>query len=183
MSIVIKVSAFPPKSVINESFGKIDYLDTYKVPIYDYQSYSIDYITGLFFTSLPAWIRMLLSFRNFMVGFFGLQGGDIKLKEPDKSVYYAIDSNAVIFRVHNRNNNEIVMAENDKHLNFRTSLLIENVTDKDYGYLYCSTIVQYNNIFGKLYFLPVKPFHKLIIKTMLKIVSKKLEQKKIHYCQ
>jgi hypothetical protein len=178
VNIVIKVSGFPPKSAINESFGKIDYLDTYKAPIYNYQDYSIDYITALFFTSLPAWVKVLLSFRNFIVKFFGLQGGDInKLKEPDKSIYFAIGSKAVIFKVHNRNINEIVMAEKDKHLNFRTSLLIEDSTDKDFGYLYCSTIVQYNNIFGKLYFLPVKPFHKLIIKTMLKIVSKKLKQK------
>ncbi len=178
MNKIIKVSAFPPNSVINETFGKIDYIDTYKVPIYDYQEYSIDYITALFFISLPAWIKMLLSFRNFIVKFFGLKGGGIsKLKEPDESIYFPIGSEAVIFKVQNRNINEIVLAENDKHLNFRTSLLIENVAEKDYGYLYCSTIVQYNNIFGRLYFFPVKPFHKLIIKTMLKIVSEKLKQK------
>ena len=52
-----------------------------KVPHNNHQDYSIDYITGLFFTSLPGCIKKLLSFRNFIVKFFGLQGGDInKLK-------------------------------------------------------------------------------------------------------
>ena len=173
---VTKLPEIPQNSIIIESFGSTDYEDTYKVPVNNYHDYSIDYLTALFFTSLPAWIKMLLSFRNFIVKFLGLKGGDTnKLKEPEKSVYYPIGSDAVIFKVHNRSNNEIVMADNYKLLNFRTSLLIEKLSGKEYGYLYCSTIVQYNNIFGRLYFFPVKPFHRMIVKTMLKIVSKKLE--------
>ncbi len=175
MSKVVKLKELPPNSIINESFGKSDYIDTYKVPIHNNQNFSIDYITALFFTSLPSWIKNLLSFRNFLVKYFGLKGGDInKLQEPDKSIYYSVGSEAVIFKVHSRNENEIVMADNDKHLNFRTSILIEK-TDKGYDYLYSATIVHYNNILGRLYFLPVKPFHKMIIKTMLKIVSEKLK--------
>lgn len=169
---------FPPKSIINKSFGKIDYFDTYCIFIQNPQNYSIDYLTGLFFTSMPNWIKNLLSFRNFFVKFFGLQGGNIdKLKEPDKSVYYAIGSEAVIFKVSDRNENEIVMADNDKHLNFRTSLMIEKADDKNIFNFYSATIVHYNNIWGRFYFLPVKPFHKLIIRTMLKILSNRINGK------
>ena len=164
---IIKLSEIPRNSIISDSFGKTDYEDTYKIAISNYQDFSIDYITALFFTSLPTWVKKLLEFRNFIVKFFGLNGGDInKLKDPDKSVFYPIGSEAVLFTVINRNNNELVIAENDKHLNFRTSLFVENVVGEEYSYLFCSTIVKYHNIMGKLYFLPVKPFHKLIIKTM-----------------
>ncbi len=168
---------FPKQSIINKSFGKTNYKDIYCISIENSQDYSIDYLTGLFFTSMPDWIKILHSFRNFLVQFFGLQGGDIdKLKKPDKSVHFAIGSEAVIFRVSDRNENEIVMAENDKHLNFRTSLMIERINDTDIINFYSSTIVHYNNIWGKLYFLPVKPFHKLIIRTMLKITAKRINE-------
>ena len=45
-----------------------------------------------------------------------------------------------------------------------------------------STTVEYNNWFGKLYFFPVRPFHKLIVPAMLKGIIKKLEKdiKKIY---
>ena len=67
------------------------------------------------------------------------------------------------------------MAENDKHLNFRTSIMIENVKDKNSIRLYLSTIVQYNNFWGRFYFMFVKPFHQLICKTMLKILLKNID--------
>ena len=58
------------------------------------------------------------------------------------------------------------MAENDKHLNFRTSVLIDR--KEPLSHIYLTTIVKFNNIWGRLYFIPVKPFHRIIIKTLLK---------------
>ena len=175
MTKVDRLCRRPPDSIIGESFSKTDYADTYKVPVYNCQDYSIDYLTALFFTSMPLWINGLMSLRNSLVKLWGLRGANVRhLNEPDRSIHYEIGSKAVLFRVHDRNDVEIVLAENDKHLNFRTSLLVVRGNDKKQGYLYCTTIVHYNNIFGKLYFFPVKPFHQLIIKAMLKIVSTKL---------
>ncbi len=38
-----------------------------------------------------------------------------------------------------------------------------------------STTAKFNNWFGKLYLLPVKPFHKLIVPIMLRRMIKKIE--------
>jgi len=38
-----------------------------------------------------------------------------------------------------------------------------------------TTLVIYNNWFGRLYFFPVKPFHKLIVQSGLKISIQELE--------
>jgi len=177
MNQVDRLSGLPQDSIIGKSFGKADYTDTFKVPVYNCQDYSIDYLTALFFTSVPAWINSLLSLRHLLGKLIGLHGGAVRnFKEPDQSLRYEIGSKAVLFKVYDRNDAEIVMADNDKHLNFRTSLFLERVKDKDHGYLYSSTIVHYNNIFGRIYFFPVKPFHQLIIKTMLKVESKKLNR-------
>jgi hypothetical protein len=61
------------------------------------------------------------------------------------------------------------MGEDDKHLNFRASIL----HDKAEGTIYLTTLVHFNNVWGRLYFLPVKPFHKIIMKTLLTRYLKK----------
>lgn len=171
---------FPANSIMNELFGKIDYQDCYCISMHNPHNYSIDYLTELFFTSSPEWINKLLTFRNFIVSFCGLKGSNIdKTKKSDPSVHYSKGSKVSIFNVYDRNDHEIVMAENDKHLNFRTSVMIEKGTDTSTIKLYSSTMVHYNNIWGRLYFLPVKPFHQLIIKTMLKILLKNTERIKL----
>ena len=111
-----------------------------------------------------------MKIRDQFVGIFGLATGSKENTNIDS--FYPIGSKAVYFTVLDRNENEIVMAENDKHLNFRTSVFIDrhDITST----IYFSTVVSFNNIWGKLYFVPVKPFHRLIIRSLLKGYQNKL---------
>jgi hypothetical protein len=52
----------------------------------------------------------------------------------------------------------------DTHLNFRVSVLI----DRGKSYIYTTTLVHYNNRWGKLYFFFVKPFHRIIVRSIMK---------------
>lgn len=162
MKKVVKLDYIPEESLILNDFDKINYFDTYKIQTTS-NDYTVDKITTDIF-KVPKWIISLMQLRNILVKTFGLKTGDkndIKL-EP----YYPIGSKAVYFTVINRNENEIVMAENDKHLNFRTSVMLEKTAVNNIVYL--STIVKFNNSFGKLYFLLIKPFHRIIVKSLLK---------------
>jgi hypothetical protein len=87
MSKIKKHKDFPPKSIINKSFGKTDYLDTYCMSISNPKNYS-----------------------------------------------------------------------------------------KDAFNFYSSTIVHYNNLLGRVYFFFVKPFHKLIIHAMLKMIKTRINK-------
>lgn len=162
MKKVIKLDRIPEQSIILSGFGKIDYGDTYKIQITS-NDCTVDKITTDIFT-LPSGFDYLMKLRNRMVKRFGLKTGD--KKEADNEPYYSIGSKAAYFTVLDRNESEIVMAENDKHLNFRTSVRIEKGAVNSSVYL--STIVQFNNFFGRLYFLPVKPFHRIMIQSLLK---------------
>ena len=72
----------------------------------------------------------------------------------------------------------MILGEDDKHLNFRISLLTENLnTEQIKKEVTISTTVEFNNWFGKIYFLPVRPFHKLIVPRMLKAIIKELEKR------
>jgi hypothetical protein len=77
-----------------------------------------------------------------------------------------------------KTNEEVILGEDDKHLNFRISLFLQqkqNITNKKD--LTISTKVEFNNWFGRLYFFSVRPFHKLIVPTMLKGIIKELEKR------
>lgn len=163
MNPVTVLNQIPEKSIISKDFGKIHYSDSYKIQVTSNET--VDAITTKIF-SVPQWVKGLLKFRNSIVKVFGLKT-DSKTEKP--SPYYPIGSKAILFTVTDRNEFEIVMAENDKHLNFRTSVMIEKVGEITLVYL--TTIVKFNNSLGRLYFLPVKPFHKLMIKSLLKRYS------------
>ena len=100
---------------------------------------------------MPKWVDGLMKIRHLLVRSFGLKTA--KEAEPDK-----------IFPVIAQTENEIVMGINDRHLNFRVSVLI----DREKSYIYLTTLVQYNNRFGEAYFLLVKPFHNLIVRSVMK---------------
>jgi Protein of unknown function (DUF2867) len=159
---VDKLEHIPEKSLILNGFKKVDYSDSYKIKLKSNDD-NIDKITTKIF-KIPKWVGNLLKLRNFMVKRFGLKTDDTK--EMIIKPYYSIGSKAVYFNVLDRNENEIVLSENDKHLNFRISVMIEK--DSAGSTIYLSTIVQFNIFFGRLYFFPVKPLHRIIIKSLLK---------------
>jgi len=162
MGSVIKSKSLPEKSIILKSVETIDYFDSFKIN--KATSDTIDKIVVEIFNS-PAWVESLMSIRNSMVKIFGLKTG--KQTEPEKD-FYPIGSKLKYFRVIDRNENEIVFGEKDKHLNFISSILIDRTASE----IYLNTLVHFNNIGGRLYFLPVKPFHKIIIKSLLKKLLK-----------
>ena len=81
-----------------------------------------------------------------------------------------------LFTVFHKDENEVVLGEDDKHLNFRISLYkAESLRGKDTKSLTISTTVKFHNWLGRLYFMPVKPFHRLIVPRMLKGILKQME--------
>jgi hypothetical protein len=80
--------------------------------------------------------------------------------------------------VFHKTDHEIILGEDDKHLDFRVSLYLDENTETNQKQLTISTLVKFNNIFGKLYFMPVLPFHKLIVPTMLKGIIKQIHANK-----
>jgi hypothetical protein len=107
---------------------------------------------------LPGWVNVLFSIRNRIAGLFGLKT-DRNTREDD-----------TFFSLVEKREDEIVMGEDDKHLNFRASIL----KDAANGAISLTTVVHYNKLWGKIYFFPVKPFHKIIMKALLKRYLKEI---------
>lgn len=165
MTKIYKFNVCPEDSLISKNLGPIDYCDSYMI-FYE-SSDSIDKITTKLF-KVPIWVGKLMQLRNFLVGWFGLKTG--RSENVDIADYYPINSKAIYFTVIERNVNEIVMAEDDKHLFFKTAVMKKELEQGTAIFL--TTIVRYHNIWGKIYFFPVKPFHRIIMKSLLKRLKK-----------
>ncbi len=164
----IRKIAFPKNSILSDI--PYDYADSYSGDL-NKQNRRINAVDvgHAFFTSSPKWVGHLMELRNKLVSVFGLKTGTELSREEflNRKEKFNKGDQIGIFKVYDKNDIELILGEDDKHLNFRVSLfLVPNAEHKET--LIISTIVIFNNWFGKLYFLPVKIFHKFIVKNMLK---------------
>lgn len=178
--IKVNKSEIPKDSILKENEGFYDYVDSFQSDFIDKgRNIGGVEIGKLFLTSGPKWAGILIIIRNKIVRLFGLKTSG-KVADKRKKVdnfYFEPGSRFGLFKVFNKTNNEIILGENDKHLDFRISLFLEQKTDSiDKKKITISTTVKYNNWFGKLYFTSVKPFHKLIVPKMLKGIIRELDK-------
>jgi hypothetical protein len=174
---IIKVK-FPATSKLYET--DFDYVDSYQGEYFDKKDeISAQDIGKAFFNSAPKWTAQLFELRNKIVAAFGLKIPEKVENRKELLDGFACEPNERLglFKVYSKTENEVILGEDDKHLNFRVSLLKDDNTSKEgTKKLTISTTVKFNNWFGKLYFLPVKSFHQLIVPIMLKGVIAQIEK-------
>lgn len=73
-----------------------------------------------------------------------------------------------------QNAQEVVFGMPDKHLTFHASLWCGEKEPGGQTFT-ITTVVKFNNRLGRLYFFFIRPFHKVIIRSMLKRVAKRLK--------
>lgn len=164
----------PEESLLNDQ--NFDYGDSFvKEFISENKDLNSVQIGKLFFTSGSKWIKELFSLRNKIVKMFGLKIPAAQ-NESSAVLKYEPGEQIGLFKIFHKTQNEIIIGEDDKHLNFRVSLLLnDNCLQNKKRKLTITTLVKYNNWWGKLYFFPVKPFHKIIVASMMDGIIKNLE--------
>lgn len=176
---MVTTSKIPNNSILKSSENSFDYIDSYQKSFKD-ETDKIDStkIGKMFFTSGPKWIDGLFTIRNKIVGLLGLKTSDNRTDRQKQLDNFKCEKGEQLglFKVFDKTDNEVVLGEDDGHLNFRVSLLLDKLEDKnEKKNLTITTTVKFNNSFGRLYFLPVRPFHKLIVPTMLKGIIQQIE--------
>lgn len=181
--MTVKKNGLPEKSILKRDGKNYDYIDSYQSDFTTTNNnISPTEIGKAFFTSGPKWVEKLFAIRNKIVGLLGLKtAGSINDRQKQLDNFKCEPGEKLgLFKVFSKTNKEIILGEDDKHLNFRVSLLLDqrlNETGKKTVSI--STTVEFNNWFGRLYFLPVRPFHKLIVPAILKGIIKDLEKRKV----
>jgi len=174
--MILQSNEIPAESILKNNGQSFNYTDSFQGEILNRNS-DIDIITAgrLFLSSGPEWADSLMSLRDKAAGLFGLKtSADLHegQKNPEK-IKFEPGEQLGIFKLFDKTDNELILGEDDKHLSYRVSVLLKNL-HKNRKALSLTTCVKYHNFFGRLYFIPVKPVHELIVKSTLKNIVLKL---------
>lgn len=157
----------PVESVVLVNAQKpFDYVDSYAFGIPTSGSPTVDELTYHLFTVGPAWAGVLLRIRDALVAVFGLRRTRPPAARREEQLRYEPGERAVLFTVSHRTEDEIVLAECDRHLDFRCSVL-RSTSDNRELVVRVTTVVWFNNVWGRCYFAIIRPFHCLILRTMM----------------
>ena len=167
VNIQIIEELIPRSDKIFISFGKVNYEDRFCLILETKKTFDVNFIIVKLIKSLPKWFTFLLNLRNAIVSIFGLKTGKIEnVYENLDKLNFKQNQSIGNFFIILKEKNHFIAELKDKHLDFRFSIL--NRQEDDITKVSLTTIVKINNIFGKVYFFLITPFHRLIIPNILK---------------
>lgn len=174
MSQIFEQRKIPAGSIILVGDGRpFDYVDSYAFAMPSTKRLTTDYFTYQFFGFTPAWVRALLRVRDTVVSRFGLKRSDSVTPSTNEQLLYEPGVRPGLFTVTHRTEDEIVMGEPDRHLDFRVSVLQKKQNDNEV-LVQLTTVVWFNNKWGNLYFSLIRPFHRMIVRTMLRSAKRRI---------
>lgn len=116
------------------------------------------------FAQQPGWVNGLMAVRDAAVSLFGL-----KTARQLTAAGAARQAEHVgIFKIYGSTAQEVVLGEDDRHLDFRLSLLCTPSGQVGEHRLVLSTVVHCHNLLGRAYILLIAPFHRLIVQNSLR---------------
>lgn len=145
----VAATELPAVSRLKERLAPGDFLDCYSVISRLSPRPAAEVIT-----SFPGWAACLLTIRGMVVVPFGLSADG-----PEA------ENKVGIFPIESENDHELIAGFNDKHLNFRVSVI------SDRGRIFLATWVHTHNIGGRIYLATILPFHILIARNALARVA------------
>ena len=121
-------------------------------------------LTAAVFGEPAPWIQLLLSVRDSTVSLFGLKTTRELRRRPGTINFFRVESVAA---------NELVVGENDRHLDFRTSLMRQISATSGGEDLIITTVVHCHNFWGRAYLALILPFHKMVVRSSLQRAAAK----------
>jgi hypothetical protein len=156
----------PSSSVLSrELIGNAYFHDAYRVPLARPELGIVDIFFALF-GHTPLWMKLLLIARNAAAG---LVGSDVptvgEIMKPTVRSKYCVGEKIGPWPIFFIGDNEIVAGRDNKHMDFRLSVL--KAIDGDAMSVVVSTICTVHNVFGKLYLFFVVPFHRHGVRSLM----------------
>ena len=161
----IEPADLPSVSRLSSSYGRADFADAFSADLPETASGDVEALARHVFEQQPEWIAMLMSIRDILVRPFGLKrAADLQSSAGDR---------ISIFRVFDRDQDEIILGEDDRHLDFRVSVLLQPASEGRPRRLIVTTLVFYNRLLGRAYIALIAPFHRLVVRKSLDQAQKR----------
>lgn len=122
----------------------------------------------------PRWTQLLMAARNTLVQLVGLKGvGQLhdvhplaSGASPRDASSYRVGDRVGIFLIRHLSDSEVVMGQDDKHLDVQVSLSKHGQPGSPPAVV-ISTVVHIHNTLGHAYMAVITPFHRRIVQVML----------------
>jgi hypothetical protein len=110
------------------------------------------------------WASALLAARDTIISRFGVKTtGQIAAKAQLDGM-----ERIGFFPLRSRSDREVIIGEDDRHLDFRGSVLLRRRPDGSGDELVLTTVVHCHNALGRMYLAIISPFHRLIVRSSLR---------------
>ena len=109
----------------------------------------------------PRWIEILTSLRNILVTPFGLKTSGASRTAPREMIG--------IFPIVSETPERLVAGFNDRHLDFR--VVVDIATSGATRNVTATTLVKTHNWLGRTYLVIITPFHRLVVRSLLRQVA------------
>lgn len=147
----------PTTSALAGSYKGADLADSYAIALpADCTSDIADLAKAALATPAP-WVNALMGLRDAIMAPFGVKTSDQLARRGGGRVG--------IFPVWSRSDDEIILGEDDTHLDFRASVLRRPA--KSGFELVVTTVVHCHNMVGRTYLVAIMPFHVLVVRSAL----------------
>lgn len=142
----------------------VDYHDCFRKEVVG--DITVDDVFNRMFCDFPAWVKTMLRLRDTLVRPFGLKTGT-----------------SFAERIIERNDEEIVIGSTDKHLSFWVSVYCVEpcATTANHRMAEVSTLVKCHNMLGRIYFVGILLFHRLIVGTLFRRAIRKRAEKPVNW--
>ena len=149
----------PSRSGITHLYKSMNLADAFAIRLPAGTSGNPDLLARFILSHQPSWIGWLTNVRDAVVACFGLK----------TAKHLASLANRIgPFKVYSTNQAEIVLGEDDKHLDFRISILCSGEAEPEGSrQLVFSTVVHCHNRLGRAYIFVIAPFHRMVVKASL----------------
>jgi hypothetical protein len=158
----IYVCRRPENSLLKECMYR-DFSDSFAMTL-NKPNISIDEVVNCFLTTSPNIVIRIMQLRDFLVKCVDLKTG--AFLEDREAMSFKPGNGQGLFLMYHCNENEAIVGSDDKHHNFRTSLYVKPSGTKTEVLI--STVVVVNDNLGKCYLNVVAPFHKMVVRLIMK---------------
>ena len=160
-----------PEDSLANSYLPVNYYDVIDYTTGNLNNITADDIQTAFWTVMPKSVERLFKIRNFLVKPFGLKSGNENRGEIRKCIETGGSSG--MFAVLGKTPNETLLRLDDKHLQAYISVYLQS-TNTDERNIRAITLVKFHSWLGYVYFYAIMPFHRIVVKRMLKFTVNNL---------
>jgi len=164
----VRIVGLPNESSLAPLFERADLADAYAVGIPGDAPHDIDALAHVVLGQPELWLRALMRLRDTIMKRFSVKTSE----EIRAGMEIDGREHIAFFAILSRSDREIVVGEDDIHLDFRTSLMLRRTAGKPDDELVVTTVVHCHNRLGRLYLAAILPFHRLVVRHGLRRMAR-----------